>query len=391
MNFHWHSAVRGARIGATAALGVCVLSVALAGGQAGSDEKPPMAEEVFKNVTVLKGIPVAQFMESMGFFCASLGESCEHCHTLGHGTWDDYAADTPAKQMARGMVVMMNNINKSYFGGRRVVTCYSCHNGGDRPKVTPSLAAVYSAPPPEDPDDIPLGAAPKNSSVDQILGNYIQALGGADRLAKVTSFVAKGTSQGYGDEAYERPIDIFAKSPAQRTTIIHTLTGDNTATFDGRIGWTAAPATAVPVPVLPLSGSDLDGAKVDADLSFPAAIKEMLTNWRVGSPMIIDDKPVQVVEGSSPKGYPVRFYFDAKSGLLVRQVRYTDSAVGLNSTRIDYGDYRDVSGVKFAFHWRVTWFDGQTSFDLKQVQVNAPVDAAKFARPSPPVAPAPKP
>ena len=34
--------------------------------------KPLMAEEVFKNVQVLKGIPVNQFMETMGFFAASL-------------------------------------------------------------------------------------------------------------------------------------------------------------------------------------------------------------------------------------------------------------------------------------------------------------------------------
>jgi len=44
------------------------------------------------------------------------------------------------------MVLMMNAINKSYFGGARKLTCYSCHRGTDFPKVTPNLAEQYSAP-----------------------------------------------------------------------------------------------------------------------------------------------------------------------------------------------------------------------------------------------------
>jgi uncharacterized membrane protein affecting hemolysin expression len=43
-------------------------------------QKPLMAEEVFKNVQILKGITVNQFMETMGFFAASLGLNCVYCH-----------------------------------------------------------------------------------------------------------------------------------------------------------------------------------------------------------------------------------------------------------------------------------------------------------------------
>ena len=215
----------------------CLLGAVLAGGQAVPAAKPVMAEDVFKNVQVLKGIPVSQFMEAMGFFCASLGQSCEYCHTSEKGTWEDYAADNAHKQTARKMVLMMTAINKANFNGRRVVTCYSCHNGGDSPKITPSLAGVYGAPPPEDPAEAPLGQPSEAISADQIFDKYIEALGGAQRLGSLLSFVAKGTSEGYGDEAYERPVEVFAKASGQRTTIIHTLSGDNTTVYDGRAGW----------------------------------------------------------------------------------------------------------------------------------------------------------
>jgi len=384
-------------LGAMAATALCLAGVALAGGQAPATPAPVpaptqvMAEDAFKNVQVLKGYSVPQFMEAMGFFCASLGQSCEYCHDLVHGTWDDYATDNAHKNMARKMVLMMTAINKANFGGRRAVTCYSCHGGSTSPKITPSLALVYGTPSPEDPNDVPLGDAPKGVTADQILDKYLQAIGGAQRLAALTSFTAKGISVGYGDEAYDRPVEIFAKAPAQRSTVIHTLSGDNTTTFDGRAAWVAAPATAAPVPVLALAGTDLDGARIDAALSFPAQLKTTLTGWRVGEPTTIDDKEVQIVQGMAAPGRPVRLFFDKTSGLLVRQLRFTDSPIGLNPLQIDYSDYRAVAGVKMPYRWVVTWLDGMATFTMSDVQANAAVDAAKFNKPAPPAPPPPKP
>ena len=287
-------------------LGTSVMAVVwLAGavwaaGQAAPPAKPPMAEEVFKNVRVLRGIPVDEFMGTMGVFSAALGISCEDCHGSGDTSWDKYALDTsPRKVTARRMIQMMASINQASFGGRQVVTCYTCHRGSDRPKVTPSLARLYGDTSSEEVDDI-VRPAPGAPSAEQVLDKYIQALGGAQRLASLTSFVAKGMSAGYGPESTPRPIEIFAKAPGQRTTIIHTLDGDNTTTYDGRSGWIAAPHR--PLPVLPLAGGDLDGVRLDAELSFPARIKDTLRDWRVGLPTEIDDRPVQVVQGTGAGG-----------------------------------------------------------------------------------------
>ena len=106
---------------------------ALAGGQAAPEQRPQMAEEVFKNVQVLKGIPVNQFMGTMGVFSAALGMSCEDCHSASDRNWEQYALDNPRKRTARRMVLMMAEINRANFGGRQVVTCYTCHRGDPHP------------------------------------------------------------------------------------------------------------------------------------------------------------------------------------------------------------------------------------------------------------------
>src|SRR5262245_13340209 len=133
-------------------LTIVIISILLASlsahGQAPAPDKPLMAEDVFKNVLVLKGIPVNQFMATMRFFSAALGYNCTNCHgSQVLGNWERYADETTVKRTARSMVQIVNTINKNLFGGREAVTCYTCHRGSPSPKVVPSLLEQYSEPP----------------------------------------------------------------------------------------------------------------------------------------------------------------------------------------------------------------------------------------------------
>jgi len=343
-----------------------------------------MAEQVFKNVKVLKGIPVGEFMDTMGFFAASLGLNCVYCHVeQSMENWDKFAEDVPRKETARAMILMVNALNKGSFGGRRALTCYSCHRGAEHPKVVPSLADQYTVPQ-EDPNEIEIVKdAPQGPSAEQILDKYIQALGGTQRLASLTTFAGQGTYEGYDSYHAKVPLEIYAQAPGERTIIAHTQNGDSTTTFDGHAGWVAAVDKPVHLLAL-LPGSELDGAKLDADLCFPVGIKQALGQWRNGFPVTtIEDREVQVIQGIAGGGSRVKLYFDSKTGLLARQLRYTNTIVGTIPIQIDYSDYREVAGVKMPFHWVVTWTGGQSIFELSDVQPNVPIDGAKFSKPAP--------
>jgi Photosynthetic reaction centre cytochrome C subunit len=360
-----------------------------ANGQTASpttEQKPLMAEDVFKNVQLLRGIPVKEFMNTMGFFSAATNLNCIDCHSPQSDTLDGYAIDTPLKQMARKMIVMVNTLNQSAFGGQRKVTCYTCHRATDHPEAIPSLLDQYSVPV-DDPDRVEIvpggpGRSVNQIPADQILDKYIEAIGGAPQLARLTSLVARGTYEGYDSYSQKVPIEIFANAPNQLTTIVHTQSGDSVSTYDGSHGWIAAADKLMRV--LPLSGGDLEGAKMDAFLSFPARIKQEF-QWRTGFPSVsIDDRPVQVIQNVARGAAGAKLYFDSQSGLLVRQVRYVDTAVGVIPTQIDYSDYRAVAGVKVPFRRVVTWTDGRSTIELSEVQPNAPIEASKFATPAPP-------
>jgi outer membrane lipoprotein-sorting protein len=370
------------------AAAIFLASATVAAGQAAPGQKPPMAEQVFKNIQVLKGVPADEFLGSMGFISNALAVNCTYCHVgEGGGGWDEYAKDTDKKEMARKMMAMMNAINKTYFGGTRRVTCVSCHNGNNRPKTTTNMAVYYRATQTDEPDDI-LRQAPGAPSSDQVIDKYLAAIGGAQRLAAVTSVIATGTYLAYGD-AQKSPFEVYAKAPGQRTEIIHTLSGDSTTVVDGRLGWMAMPDAFSPLPTRALAGTELEGARLDAALTFPGQLKQALKNWRGAIPASMGDHDVQVIEGTSDSGLPVKLYFDDDSGLLLRQVRYTETPIGRNSWQIDYDDYRTVgtSGVRMPFKWRVLWQSGDSTVELTDVRPNAAVDAARFARPAAPARP----
>ena len=354
---------------------------------ANAQQKPTLAEDVFKNVQVLKGIPVKEFMNTMGFFSAATNLNCIDCHSPQSESLEGYAIDTPLKQTTRKMINMVNALNKGNFGGQRKVTCYTCHRANDRPDSIPSLMDQYSVPV-DDPDKVEIIRGPQAAqtankiTADQILDKYIEAIGGAAAVSKITSFVAKGTYEGYETLSNKVPVEIFANAPNQLTTVIQTQSGDSVSTYNGSQGWIAAADKLMRV--LPLAGGDLEGARMDAFLSFPVRIKQDF-QWRTGFPSTsIDDKPVQIIQNVARGDAGAKLYFDSKTGLLVRQVRYVDTAVGPIPTHIDYSDYRTVAGVKIPFRRVVTWTNGRSTIELSDLQPNVRIEATKFAEPSAP-------
>ena len=127
-------------LGATALTMVWLAGVLVA-GQAGSDQKPPMADQVFKNVRVLKGIPVDEFMGTMGIFSAALGMSCEDCHSASDEKWENYALDvSPYRGSQSGRRVL----DVWVAGGESQALAFEClmvgfshrRTGSGRPSAT---------------------------------------------------------------------------------------------------------------------------------------------------------------------------------------------------------------------------------------------------------------
>ena len=126
---------------------------------------------------------------------------------------------------------------------------------------------------------------------------------------------------------------------------------------------------------------------MDADLHLPTHLKSMFIDMRGRGTEKIDNREAYVVTGFREGTPPILLSFDEQSGLLVRLVRFGETALGQMPTQIDYTDYRDAGGVKIPYRWTLARPSGRFTIQVSEVQDNVPVDDAKFVKPPAPPEP----
>ena len=331
------------------------------------------AQQAYKNIQVLKDIPADQLIPSMQFIAASLGVECDFCH-VEHAFEKD---DKKPKQTARKMMAMMITINQENFEGHKEVTCYSCHRGHAEPVGIPPVAteasmSAMNTPAPE--AKTPAGDASSKAAVDAILEKYVSAVGGASAVEKVTSRVEKGSADVGGKQF---PIDIYAQAPDQRVSVMHFPNGENVTAYNGQVGWLSTPGR----PTHWMSQAEAEAASLDANLLLAVRMKKTFSDFKLDAPETIAGHDTALVLGLREGRPPVKFYFDAQSGLLVRMLRYAETPLGLNPSQVDYADYRDSGGVKIPYRWTLSRPSGRFTIQVEQVQQNVRIDAARFMPP----------
>jgi photosynthetic reaction center cytochrome c subunit len=353
----------------------------LAQAQGGRSIEGKKAEEVYKNIQVLKGVPAAEISQTMHLMEAETGMDCTFCHVEGAFEKDD----REPKQVARKMIVMMNALNQVNFGGQRVVTCYTCHNGRPIPMTAPTMLPTSRPLLPENP-----AAALKISlpSVDQILANYVEALGGEQSIRKVTSRVITGTqmipSGPGGQILVPAAVERLQKAPNLVVNNYRTPTYAISDGFDGTTAWAMSPQGRVSEPM----GIDQGRAQREADFYLPLDLKRQYTKMEVTGVQQVNNRDAYVVVGTPQGDLPERLYFDALTGLLLRKETALPTAVGDSLFQVNFDDYRETnSGVKVPFLVTMTPASARSVLftvavlRVTTVQDNAPIDDVKLSKP----------
>jgi photosynthetic reaction center cytochrome c subunit len=387
---------RASFLGVAACVLICGIVVGGLKAQSGAPAQnsapaaPKTAEEQFKNIKVLKGVPADQIFPAMQFITISLGVECAYCHVQTGGKLEFDKDDKKNKQTARKMMEMMFAINKDNFDEHREVTCNTCHRGNAEPVGTPPVMTeepkimAKAAPAEVKKDEAGEKKEATGPAAEQLIEKYVQALGGAAAIDKVTSRVANGTIE-FGDKSF--PIDLYSKDPYKRISFTHMPEGDNITAFDGHEGWLGMPGH----PMRDMHGSDIDAASIDADLHLATHLTRMFAKASTRGTEKIGERDTYEVVGQREGKPPLRLYFDQQSGLLLRLVRFAETPLGRLPTQIDYADYREAEGVKVPFRWTLARPNGRFTIQLTELKQNVPVDEAKFAKPPAPpqVLPAP--
>jgi photosynthetic reaction center cytochrome c subunit len=327
-----------------------------------------LAEQVYKNIQIFKGMPASELEPTMAFISGSLGVKCNFCHV---NPFDK--DDRPTKQTARRMIRMVLDLNKGNFNGGKAVTCFTCHRGSPQPLSVPAVGQNLWQPGAASEKENPLPSA------NQILDKYVLAIGGEQAFHKLTSRVAKGSR--IGADGVLVPEDVYQKAPNKILTIVTYPKVVFSTGFNGIAGWGNSSQDGVrdlPPPVLAQ-------LKTDAEFYKEIKMKVLYRKLNVVGKSTVADNEVYVVEATPkdapPAGRPEKLYFDVRTGLLVRRYLESETIMGMFPLQTDYSDYRDVDGIKqpFLIRWSMpgrSW--GRQIAEMKQ---NVTLDDAQFNAP----------
>jgi photosynthetic reaction center cytochrome c subunit len=325
--------------------------------------------EVFKNVQVLKDVPSDQLIPAMQFITSSLGVQCSYCHVENAFDKDD----KKTKQTARKMMQMVMGIDAGNFDGKQVVTCNTCHRGSPKPlaisvipESQPHLLSEAEPPGQPNPPNLP--------RPNEMIAKYVTAIGGEADIGKLRSLDEKGTFEAGG---HQFQVEISVQTPDRMAVVTHWPNGDSISTFNRHAGWITFPGR----PLRPMMPADVDAARMDANLHFATDMSEFFSELQVENEAKVGDRDAILISGKRQGLPPVEMYFDKQSGLLIREVRYSQSPLGRNPTQIDYSDYRDVGGVKLPFHWTSATPTGRFTIHLESARANVSIPESRFEKP----------
>src|SRR5437763_5937150 len=218
---------------------------------------------------------------------------------------------------------------------------------------------------------------------DEVLANYVTALGGRAAIEKITSRVAKGNFEVSGI-AMSGPVEIYAKAPNLMLLVLQ-MPGQETFKdgFDRMVGWEQNPDDGI----TDKAGLEAGSAMRDADFYQPLKLRLQYPNLTFkgtakvtlgkGGAGKVEEREAQVLEAPR-NGSPRRFYFDNVTGLLVRTEEW--NAAGKMTEAVEYQDYREIDGVKVPFTIHQIE-DVHFTMKLTEVKHNGTIDDSVFVKP----------
>jgi len=229
------------------------------------------------------------------------------------------------------------------------------------PKTAPTTGASASVP---------------TLTADQILENYIKAIGGREAWKKLTTRISTGTID-VPAMNLSGLVVVKEKAPNRSVFTVNFNGSVFQQGFDGTVGWSSDPQNGL----REQSGDELSETKRDSDFYHPLDLKQMYSKITVTGTDKIDDRDAYVLEASSGDLGTDKIYFDAQNGLVLRIVGQHHTIDGPSTFTEDFSDFREVDGIKLPY--TVHQESPSSTFTIKftEIRHNEAIEDTAFAKP----------
>ncbi|MBC7921772.1 MAG: insulinase family protein [Ferruginibacter sp.] len=183
-------------------------------------------------------------------------------------------------------------------------------------------------------------ATPAGLTADQVIDAYVKAIGGKENLAKVQDVTRNMTASIQGMELtavqQQKVPNKYRMAISMQGSEAFNMTSNGTKAAMSQMGNRQE-----------LQDKTLEAAKVQSTLFAELYYDQLGVKRSLAGVEKLGGGDAYKLELTMPGGDKVIDYFDSATGLKVRQVTSTDSPQGAVTQTTDYGDYREVNGVKF--------------------------------------------
>ncbi|MGB6401802.1 MAG: hypothetical protein WBF26_03060, partial [Candidatus Sulfotelmatobacter sp.] len=223
-------------------------------------------------------------------------------------------------------------------------------------------------------------------TAEQVISKYLEAIGGSENISSITTFSEKGEGNSIGVGPHSTgtqhwTFESYFKAPNLRTSLTFNEKGVvGISGCDGKMAW-YIDRTGRRQEFKPKPGKEyecMNGLGLLPLVIRPSNLKVQLKGQKK-----VDDRLAWEVKTENPgSAWPSEFYFDAETYLLLRSRSWRSMGRGGLSVEQTYSDYRVVGSIKLPFVI-VARTEGSTSTTtIREVQVNAPIDDARFEEPA---------
>jgi zinc protease len=223
---------------------------------------------------------------------------------------------------------------------------------------------------------VPAPIAPALTA-DQILENYIKAIGGRENWKKLTTRISTGTID-VPAMNLSGLVTVREKAPNRSIFTVNFNGAVFQQGFDGTIGWSNDPQNGL----REQTGEELAETKRDSDFYHPLDLKQMYSKITVAGTDKIDDRDAYVVEASSGDLGTDKIYFDAQNGLVLRIVGQHHTLDGPATFTEDFSDFRQVDGIKLPYTVRQESPSSTFTIKFTEIRHNEAIEDASFAKPA---------
>lgn len=214
-------------------------------------------------------------------------------------------------------------------------------------------------------------------TVDEILDKYVQALGGEAALKKATSYYMRGTAE-IPAAGIKGTFEAFHKAPNKVAASMNIPGfGEIVEVFDGERVWSSDPVQGV----REKTGEELEKAKLDFDFYRNTNLKTAYSKRELQGIEKIEGADAYKVLLATDK-ISETWYFDVKTGLVVRTDDILFSNEGKMPIKTFLSDYRSVDGLMMPFMTRLETPVVGIALKAAEIKMNVAIEDSKFAKPA---------